>query len=307
MADVSFLAKYPFTSQAKEYVAKEMPGLGEELVESGRKRVEAALIGEIPKTETGVESALRANVFAYAVARMIVAGTGNGQLAGRYALAEAKRAGAQMRGDSPENVARVAEEFGLKFGEAMPVFEYLKYAPRAPEYKLANMELRGGLVYLGGGGTGRSKFIRVLEEAVRRRVLERMPYGAKFPKEVKKAADAILEKMPRPKAVEVRPGEYPPCIAELLARLRSGENLSHNARWVLVAYLFQAGMEEKDVAALFSSSPDYDEGTTRYQVSYIKKKGYRVPSCSTLRSQGICGHECGARSPISYKRSVSKG
>jgi DNA primase large subunit len=66
-------------------------------------------------------------------------------------------------------------------------------------------------------------------------------------------------------------------------------------------------MKVKDVIALFRTAPDFEEHTTRYQVEYIAKKGYRVPSCVNVESYGLCVNVCRVRNPINYgKRKIAQ-
>ncbi|VVC71922.1 Uncharacterised protein [uncultured archaeon] len=66
-------------------------------------------------------------------------------------------------------------------------------------------------------------------------------------------------------------------------------------------------MKEEGVAALFRTAPDFDERTTRYQVEYLAKKGYKVPSCSNAESYGVCVANCGTRSPLGYVKRRTAG
>ncbi len=96
---------------------------------------------------------------------------------------------------------------------------------------------------------------------------------------------------------------FPPCMKELIARARAGENLSHHERFALATFLLNLGAEVEEVIDVFRNMPDFNEKTTRYQVEHLaglrgSMKKYRVYGCEKMKSLGLCRGECGTRSPI---------
>jgi DNA primase large subunit len=304
--DALFSSRYPFSAQAKETVSARKGGLSYEEVEAAKARVIAALsTGELKPVDTKNEEWLAREIFSYAGARVIIAYLESKYFRGRYAVAESKRVGKYLRQEGDSALARVAGELGVPMSPApyrMKFTEYLRFAPKDVKYKLVNKPLSGGMVAL-----DRSELIRVIEEAARLRIEETIPASAQaIPPELKKAAEEVRKALPKTEAfgakLSVNAEDYPPCVKELIARLQASENLPHTARWFLAAFLLQGGMKEDDVVSLFRSAPDFDERTTRYQVEYIAKKGYRVPSCSSAESYGICAAVCGVKSPVGYAK-----
>jgi DNA primase large subunit len=146
--------------------------------------------------------------------------------------------------------------------------------------------------------------VRVLEEAARTHIEEAAGEMKGAPPEIRKAAEELKASLPReaPALSKVFMSEesYPPCVKKLLERLRLSENLPHVARFYLATFLLNTGMKSEDVIKLFSTAPDFNEATTRYQVEYIAKKGYKVPGCSGVESYGICAEVCRVGSPLRY-------
>lgn len=306
--DLLFCSRYPFSSEAKALMkARSSVGYGD--VERAKARLLAALGKEgLKPVIVETDEVLEGEVASYAVARMILACLKNRYYAGRFAVAESKRIGRYLSGEDDAVLKRVAAEFGMAllsdspFALAFP--DYLRFAPKSIEYKLINMKLRDGKVSL-----GRSELVRVLEEAARMRI-EELPFDVSgIPENIKRAAEEVRGRLPKEEGfggkVFMEEGSYPPCIAKLLERMRNSENLPHTARWYLAAFLLKTGMKVEDVIAAFRTAPDFNEQITRYQVEYLAKRNYSVPSCASVDSYGLCIADCGIRHPLNYKRRVS--
>jgi len=305
--ELSFYSKYPFARGAKELMGSAKVGDEFGLSELARRRVVSAIKdGRIPLMSVELDdSQLLLQIASYAVSRMIVTLLKSRYYTGRYAVAEAKRANAYLTGDSDENVLRIAGELGIKCdidGHYSVGFEdYLRYAPKSQDYKLVNRKLVKGKVRL-----KRAEFIRTLEEAVRLKIESELPLKIdSVPDRIKDAAETVRKEIPRepkPASISLEAGEFPPCISKLLENLKTVENLGHTARWSLAVYLLNVGMKKEDVVKLFSTSPDFDERVTRYQVEHAMKRGYKVPSCASMDSYGLCIANCGVKSPLGYRR-----
>jgi DNA primase large subunit len=100
--------------------------------------------------------------------------------------------------------------------------------------------------------------------------------------------------------ITIKVGDHPPCVMKLLEEAKKHENLPHHARWYLATYLLAIGTSEDDIAKIYSDLPDFSEKVTRYQVSHIKKKGYNVPSCSTVMTYGLCCAVCRIGHPMNW-------
>ena len=305
--ELAFCSKYPFTRGAKELMGSAKLSDEFQLMGIAKRRiVDAVGKGKIPVVGVEVEdSQLLLQIASYAVSRMIVSLLMSRYYVNRYAIAEAKRASAYMASDSDENVLAVARELGIRCeidGYYSVSFQnYLRYAPRSVDYKLVNRRLSAGKVML-----RRDEFIRILEEAVKLKIESELPMNTEgIPANIKEAANEVkksIPKEPQPAAVSIERGEFAPCVQKLLEDLKTVENLSHTARWALAVYLLNVGMKVDDVVKLFLTSPDFDESVTRYQVEHALKRGYKMPSCSSMDSYGLCVSNCGVKSPLAYRR-----
>ncbi len=299
--DLSFCAKYPFTSDAKDYMAKKGIPLTSELVERAEARLKSALLkAEIPRLGSTLETELIASIASYAASRMMLSAMKNRFLTGRHAVAEAKRASAYLNSDTDANLERVASRLGLRFaGNGVPVSDFVRFMPRTYDYKLVNRKLKNGIV-----SVNRHERVRLTEEAIRKSLEASLPVGIEVPAQIKESAERIKAQLPKEEVaeIEIERGNFPPCIKKLLEDLGIGENLGHTSRWVLAAYLLKAKVPKEDIIKLFSSAPDFDLETTRYQVEYIAKKGYSVPTCASMDSYGICVANCHVGSPLRYRR-----
>jgi len=309
MADLSFCAHYPFSKQAKEHVSKRGMELTSSLVEKAEARVRDALVlGKIKKVAE-LPSAQEEELAVYAGARMIVSAANNRYLINRYAVAEAKRAGEYLGADDGARrafVEEVASGFGIAFTQAgkdyiLPLARYLSYTPRSFDYKLTNREVSGGMVRV-----SRHERVRILEEAVRKRMEGSLPIRADFSDEVKAAALRMVALIPKLEVAAISVGQenYPPCIKKLIDDLALNINVPHTGRVALAIYLVSAGVAVEKVVDLFRHAPDFSEKTTRYQVEYIKAKKYSMPSCSTMDSYGVCIADCRCGTPLRYRDAI---
>ena len=316
MADILYISRYPFSSEAKEFIRQRRIAPDFDSIEQAKAQMrEAITSGELGRIETKVESVLEREVVGYALSRAILAAMGSRYFTGRYAVAKSKQMGKYLQREDDATLSKVASEFGIGiFAGAKKEFElgfadYLRFAPRAREYKLVHKSLRNGNVRL-----SRNELNRVIEEAIRLHIEEAVYALAKdAPAEIKKAAEELKQSLPREAGTDAiltsSEESYPPCVKKLLARLRDSENLPHVARFYLATFLLKTGMKPEGVIKLFSTAPDFNEATTRYQVEYIAKKGYSVPACTGVESWGLCVEACRVGHPLRYvkRRLAAKG
>jgi len=100
----------------------------------------------------------------------------------------------------------------------------------------------------------------------------------------------------------------PPCMRNLMERVKRGEGLSHFARFTLTTFLLNIGWSVDEIVSLFTKVPDFDERVTRYQVEHIaglrgSRTKYKPPKCENIRFHGLCTEDkyCkGIRHPLQY-------
>ncbi len=309
MADLIFCSHYPFSREARDVVSKEGLELSAGIIEKAEGRVREALVAGKIRKVAELEEYRREELVLYAAGRMIISSANNRYLINRYAVAEAKRASDYLASDiakRPEYLDMAASEFGMKFeksGDAFltPLANYLSFTPRSVDYKLSNREVAGGKVRIRG-----HERIRMVEEAVKKRIEATLPIRAEFSPDIKAAGTRLLALLPKLEVAAVKVGQenYPPCIRKLLEELAMNVNVPHTGRVALAIYLVNAGAKDEEIVNYFRHAPDFSEKTTKYQVEHIRKKQYRMPSCSTMDSYGICVAECRCGSPLNFREAT---
>ncbi|MBN1134662.1 MAG: DNA primase large subunit PriL, partial [Methanosarcinaceae archaeon] len=162
-------------------------------------------------------------------------------------------------------------------------------------WKLVNRKLDSGNVHI-----AKEEFARLLQEAVRERILASLPMDV--PPDICRSCETYLieikEILESRKNVfgagdfgAVESELFPPCIAHAIANVRTGVNLAHSMRFAMTSFLLTVGMSVQDVIDLFNVSPDFDVEKTRYQIEHIAGSSgttYTPPSCETMKTYGNC-------------------
>ncbi|HEC80857.1 MAG TPA: DNA primase regulatory subunit PriL [Thermoplasmatales archaeon] len=336
MHDLKTLAKYPFLSEAKEYVKTLNVSVDELLFDLtyekarifGVERVENA----VQKRNAGERRLLNeadylAEILSYPVARMIVVCVEDPYFLRKYALGESVHAYLNLRNESVDFLASVGEDLGLSVninGDHLFIYfiDYIRYAPtRYREWKMVNRPLKNGYVVI-----SRKDFARLLQECLRRRLVEELESRDcsgdvldVFAEEVRRFRN--MAAMQR-KRFETQPvgrisvTKLPPCMKDILASMQAGENIPHMGRFAFVAFLNALGVKSEEILKLFSTAPDYDEERTRYQVEHvtgrISSTRYAPPGCEKMRTYGLCPREriddfCKrVKNPVAYYRLKNK-
>ena len=310
--DLPVLARYPFLREASGYIRAEGISLEELLTDPayararalGRGRVlEALERGAPPERVPVAEGDRLAQLLAYPVARILVSAVADTYLIRRYALREAVAAEARLGADLDDLVLRVAAELGVDLRRADGAFrlhfaDFLRHTStmRETPWKLINQRLDAGYVRL-----RREKAVRVLRNAVQRRIEEGLPIPVN---------DAILEAF-RGDLAEIRGildakkaafkaddigkvsiPRFPPCMYNLLAQIQAHENVPHMGRFAIVSFLHHIGMGNEDIFRVFGDVPDFAVDVTKYQIDHItgttSPTEYTPPECSTMKSYGLC-------------------
>ncbi len=298
---LDFALRYPFCAAARDALGSmELNG---RIVELAVARIKKGLEGDRSVRLLIHEGEKREEIAAYAAARMILGSLRNSFITNSFAVNESKRVGDMLEREDAAALDAVAAEFGIKTsgsGKLLTVDlpTYLRYSTRNPHYRLINRRLVSGTVEI-----TRGEKIRLIEEAVKKHI-EAIPLVKDPPGIITKAGEALVAELPRHAGsrmqVTVKEGDHPPCVVRLLDEMKKHQNLPHQARLFLAAYLIRIGMDDDAINALFSMLPDYNERTTRYQVGHIRKKGYSVPACSTVMTYGLCVAVCRIGTPLNW-------
>jgi len=314
----SDLAKYPFTSQAAEYIKildlkienLANPELNP-VLERAEDRIEEALVSNPPEVSYRIRSD-DIEVPSFPVAVMMVAATRNDFVKRRYALAEARRVYDLLKLEDEGTILDVANSFKWRIREgekkdatrnyefALYFIDFLDNSKNfhEKEWKLVNRVLRNGWVYL-----AKQEVARLLQEEVHKHVEKKLEADVRsmLPENVIERVDRLtrtyavkvgkvqFEELPR-SAVNAA---FPPCIKQLYDSAAAGRHLSHVGRFALTSFLLRVGVPPDKVIDLFRSSADFNERMTRYQVEHISgargsRTSYIPPKCDTLRTHGVC-------------------
>ncbi|MGP3668296.1 MAG: hypothetical protein ACKD6N_05295 [Candidatus Bathyarchaeota archaeon] len=277
-------------------------------------------------------------ILSFPLAIAILKFIGDSYFEKRFALFEAKKVSLLLENESPEKIVKIASKnFGWKvslaglngsLGEIKLHFkDYLKNAAkiREDEWKLVNQLIIDGEVYL-----TRKKVARLLEEEIRRHV------EAKFNEAGKVVSFDILESVDEKTKKEfldeidklknflqtrkkdsvkefsfydVKPDFFPPCIKNLYMDVLSGKDVPHIGRFTLTAFLIQVGVSVDEIVKIYTSTTDFDERITRYQVEHIAgvvggKTKYKPLNCGNMKTHGLCFGEdkvCAkVKNPLTY-------
>ncbi|MEM3618726.1 MAG: hypothetical protein QXP84_00635 [Candidatus Korarchaeum sp.] len=260
----------------------------EEVRSLARERLISAITGRPHATRSPA-----LEVHSFVAAKLIAAEAGRSVLS-RLADYEAKRFLRLCRRLSLEQLKEIASgtfNISTKGDLWIDLASYLRGASRigGRRWRLVNRVVVRGYVLV-----DRYEMERIIAEYVRENVL-RTP-RVELPPPLRRIAEEVSKLMSEraPKGTEVK-GELPPCISELLERVRAGDNLTHQARFALVSHLLERGWREDRIVDLFRNLPDFKERVTAYQVSHIARRRYKPPSCGTMRSWGLCTTDCGKR------------
>ncbi len=268
------------------------------LLESARRLARERLIRAVEGRTLPPDLANPVNeVYAFVAAKLIASRVGRSMLS-RLANYEAKRFMELSERLSIEKLMDLAREtFGFEFrvdgGLWVDVTSYSNGCTGigGPKWRLVNRVVRRGYVLIDG-----RDLRRLISEYVKMRVMETPRIELPEPlEEIAREISDMFAKRMRRKFKRPRKGDFPPCIRELISKLRRGENLTHQARFALTSFLLNVGWSEEQVLDLFRSAPDFNERIASYQISHIAKRKYKAPSCETMKNWGLCPGDCGRR------------
>ncbi|MGM0404535.1 MAG: hypothetical protein ACQEQM_00130 [Thermoplasmatota archaeon] len=309
---MEMMARYPFLEDSKRYIKHQGPSLNE-LVEDrvwdmvrirGKERIMQAIEhGEINEVPMSDDLDMEMELFSYPIARILVSCVDDNYLTNRYALGESEKFLNILSEEPLENTMNIGEELGIEGAaenDQIKVYfiDYLENTEhlKSTQWKLTNQDLRHGYIYL-----DIDKYRRLLKESLFQRIVKELPRPVNdelldiFSSQIKEIEKFLQEK--RKDYGEVEFGEvdsekFPPCIKKMLGLQKEGVNLSHEARFAMTSFLHNIGLSVDEILSLFSESPDFREDLALYQIEHITGEisgtEYTMPSCSTMRTNGIC-------------------
>jgi len=315
-------ARYPFFREAREAVQRadiSPPRLvtqGDPAVERARERVERALMSGTVESETPERWSDRDELLSYPIARILVSLVDMRAAVEKYAEAEADTAHERLQADLAsdddlQSVSRpradldtVLAEFDLtdavtREGDdahhpwfRVDVAAYLRLVDTdwGDEWRLVNRELTAGEVPVRG-----EELHRLLREAVRRRVVDGLPFdvrgsaagdelAAALDDDVTTLRERLADRDRLPSVDVVAPEQFPPCMQAAL----DGDDLSAHAAFAATAFLVSLGLDADTIAQRW---PVLDDDSLDYRVAVLEDKDgsqYPAPSCTTMQTFDAC-------------------
>jgi len=323
------LSRYPILPEAKQFLrafeVEEVDGYAEAVKTRVLESIERGEKGVLPRKDP-VE-----DLVTYALSRVLCLAVREPWLLRRWALAEASRMERYLHIEE-EGLRRFllrrilnAEEAGEaerrragddSYRYKLSVPEYLKISRGldSPEWMLVNRTVAGGYVYLTVPEAirlFRQKAYQILssvEDAPRVDVRQLPPRLQDAAMDVVRELVMLRSAYDEPAATPA-PGEWPPCMAAIRARVAEA---GHKELFSLAAFMINRGYSKEEVLSVLAERPDYNERVARYQVEHIagergSRTRYRPPSCSTMRTYGLCvegGSLCpkNIRNPLDYRQ-----
>ncbi len=311
-------ARYPFLDAAREAVHAADIDLAELVFESTAPEIDRAIeridgaitAGRVPDPITDH----RVELLSYPIARVLVSLVDEPALTARYAVAEARRAFNLLTTEPSDaetlrtasaprlTIDELIEEFGLDIrphadeqGYLVDLVTYLTLTTDlyGEEWRLVNRGVADGTVHI--RDAERDVLVR---EAIRSAVADGLPLTV--PDEIAGALEAHVGAIERsladvhiPDGIgRVVPAQFPPCMDELLDRLRAGDDLTALEQFTIVSFLTCIGLDQDGVIEMIEPPTRADEAQLRYLVEHIhggsSSTAYPPPTCATLLDADVC-------------------
>jgi DNA primase large subunit len=196
--------------------------------------------------------------------------------------------------DLQESVREKRESIGNTIYYTIGVCDYLNfYADSRSDdsWRLINRSLSDGRVEL-----KKSELLAILRDALYHRIVDDLPFDV--PESIENnlvdAADYVrdlLGEYDLERSFDtVDPDAFPPCMAALVERARTGE-LPPRSRFSLVSFLAAAGMDADEIAT-FCAGDDERAEAIRYTAERVVTEAgpveYAPPGCVTMDAYGDC-------------------
>jgi DNA primase large subunit len=325
-------ARYPFFDAARTAVQEagiappRLAAAGAPAVDRARERVERALMSGTVASETPERWRDRDELLSYPIARILVSLVGVPAAVEKYAVAEAATASDRLTEDldatdglrsvsTPRaDLSTFLEEFeldgavrriddGRRHDQTfrIDVVPYLRLADPdwGADWRVVNRDLYDGTLTL-----DRASLLRLLREAVRRRVGDDLPFevrgtdggnalAAALDDDVAALRERLAEREPLPSVDTVAPARFPPCMRALLDEANAdaaaaAADLPDHAAFAATTFLVSLGLDAETIAERW---PALDDGDLQYRAGVLDDDGesqYPPPSCATMQTFGDC-------------------
>ena len=180
--------------------------------------------------------------------------------------------------------------------------DFIEVCPRITgnRWRLPNCDVADGMVRLHNEQkySSTAKLARLLREHIKSDVekegVEKMaevttdlavrlaePVGMVRNLLAQKTSDAIA-------LVGAEEDDWPPCMRKAVADLSTGVNVNHFGRLFLASMASTLALPQESCVEFFRGAPDFDQGTTPYQVAHVYQHGYTPSGCGKLKVNHNC-------------------
>ena len=180
--------------------------------------------------------------------------------------------------------------------------DFIEICPKitGARWRLANAQLSKGKITLFNEQqySSSAKLARLLRERIKHHIeqeaLQKMqnidmelamrlaePVGMVRNLMASKASEAI-------NLVGAEESDWPPCMRKIIADLANGVNVNHFGRVFLASISAKLALPEESCIGFFRGAPDFNEGTTTYQVNHVYNGEYTPASCGKLKVNHNC-------------------
>ena len=180
--------------------------------------------------------------------------------------------------------------------------DFIEICPKitGARWRLANAQISRGKITLYNEQqySSSAKLARLLRERIKHHIeqeaLQKMqnidmelamrlaePVGMVRNLMASKASEAI-------NLVGAEESDWPPCMRKIIADLANGVNVNHFGRVFLASISAKLALPEESCIGFFRGAPDFNEGTTTYQVNHVYNGEYTPASCGKLKVNHNC-------------------
>jgi DNA primase large subunit len=327
---LELMSKYPILPQVSKFLdGIKMTEVSKEIVDRAFKRIRDAV--EYNEIKSFTDN-YYVEVVSYPITVMILTAVGNEWAKRRWALSEGVRIEKQLDIEDDDVFDFIVSRLGFEkidlefiehpilreYGYRLPVVRYLRVIGdllRDVRWKLVNQVVHRGYVYI----KTRAEVSRMVREIMKNLLVSK--FSRVSPKDIPKnmpeffwqaveeVKKLLAEKAPKHIVPVTVRGEMPPCMVQILAKIRTGEDVSHIENFTIASYMVNAGYSVDEVIDVFKDRADYNEKIARYQVEHIagmrgSRTKYKPPSCNKMKSYGLCV-EGGAKCPRKIKNPLN--
>jgi len=260
--------------------------------------------------------------FSYSYARLIVAASEQEVLMSRWAQAEAERAEKLLAVDEialpliaetyiDQLQRKKTDEIDSEMNSEKNIWQigmvdFIELCTKitGERWRLLNHNVKKGWVDLGDRRMASAKQLaRLLRERIKQEILQDVKNRMagvtdELAINLAEPLGMVTNLMQRVSSERlemsgVEQQDWPPCMRMAVNELNSGVNVNHFGRLFLASMAATIGLEVEAATAFFENAPDFNPGTTKYQIAHVYDRGYTPSGCSKLKLNHRCAVQIG--------------